>query len=119
MKRIVASLAALAVAASIAGAVQTTEAVAASSSAQAASGYTTFRYPSMVATFMVSYLNRQGSYSGVHSTEANRYRVTLKGRYEGFPFTAYFTKVSTQTVRITLYVLGQHMSKNVAVGFNL
>jgi hypothetical protein len=119
MKRIIASLATLAVAASLAGSVQATEAVAASSSPQAAVGYTTFRYPRLVATFMVGYLNNAGSYSGVHATEANRYRVTLKGRYTGYPFTAYLTKVSSQTVRITLYVLGQHMSKNVKTGFDL
>lgn len=111
MKRILASLAALAVVASLVGAAQAPKAEA---------GYATFQSPRLVATFMTTWLNtRSEGYSGVHATEVNRYRITLKGTYEGYmPFTAYFTKAGRQTIKVTLNVYGQHMSRNVNVGFD-
>lgn len=87
---------------------------------QTATGYTTFSYPRLVETFMSSYLNKSGEFSGVHATEVNRYRITLKGTYQGYvPFTAYLTKASSQRVKVTLYAMGQHMSQTVNAGFDL
>ena len=110
MKRI-ALIAATVAAMFIAGTVQTTEAATTTS---------TFKHPNFVASFMVNYLNDDPSYSGVRTTSVSRWRIVIKGRYEGYlPFTAHLTKATRQTIRIRIFAMGESMSDTVAVGFDI